>query len=83
MKRHPFDLISAFFGAVFATMGILLLARHGLEPRHLEVVGPALVIAAGVALLASVVRASRTARGPVVSNGEGGEALVEEAPPEP
>lgn len=63
MKRHPFDLISAFFGAVFATLGVLLLARHGLEPRHLAVVGPALVIAAGVALLASVLRSSRRGEG--------------------
>lgn len=59
MKRHQFDLISAFFGAVFATLGVLLLARHGLEPRHLAVVGPALVIAAGAALLASVLRSSQ------------------------
>lgn len=59
MKRHSFDLFSAFFGVVFATFGILLLSgRHGLEPRHLAVVGPVVVVAAGVALLASVLRAA-------------------------
>ncbi|HEU5001482.1 MAG TPA: hypothetical protein VFW71_01720 [Actinomycetota bacterium] len=84
MKRHPFDLFSGFFGALFAVLGILLLSGpHGLQPGHLAVVGPAVVIAAGVALLASVVRGFRSRPGtPDAYAEEPADPLVEEVPPE-
>ena len=66
MRRHPADLLSLFFGLVFAAAGLLLLSGGG-GALSLAWVGPLVAIALGAVL----VLAARTSQPP-----------AEEQPPE-
>ncbi len=61
MHRHPADLLSLFFGLLFASVGLVLLSG-GSGALSLAWVGPLVALALGVLL----VFAARSSRGPVV-----------------
>lgn len=59
MSRHPADLLSLFFGLVFAAIGLLLLSGGG-GALSLAWVGPLVAVALG-AVLVLAARSSRPA----------------------
>lgn len=67
MKRHPLDLVSAIFGALFTAAGLIFLISPDpwsllFETANLSWVFPTVVLIGGAALLFSVAnpRASRS-----------------------
>jgi hypothetical protein len=65
VKRHPLDILSLVFGLVFLAVGVTFLIPADAERLAESVVnlanwgGPALVLAAGLGLLASSLRRQR------------------------
>lgn len=72
MQRHPFDAVSFGFGALFATVGLLLLTGRA-GTMAMEWVGPAVALGLGVLILI----AARPRRSVVEDE------AAPEAPPEP
>jgi len=62
MKRHRLDLVSAFFGIVFLGLGLTILGGNGsVSLRYLTVLGPILLVALGIVLVAAAIRRPRPA----------------------
>ena len=76
MQSHPFDAISAFFGAVYAGIAALVLASDEvLFDLDADWIGPAVVVLLGLALLLTGLRSGRR-RDEAVSAVEPGEVGV-------
>lgn len=57
MKAHRLDLLSGFFGIIFLSLGVTILAGRGeVSLRYLSVLGPVLVVAFGLVLVAAALR---------------------------
>lgn len=57
MQSHPFDAISAFFGAVYAGIAVLVLASDAvLFDLDADWIGPAFVVLLGLVLLLTGLR---------------------------
>jgi len=60
VKRHPVDVFSLVFGAVFALLGVtFLLSRVDYAKLHLEWIWPIPLIAMGTLIIALALRRDR------------------------
>lgn len=87
MKKHPFDPWSFFFGVLIAGIGVLFLASDIFIARPqtifntIGIVGPLLVVVAGLALMAPVFR--RKSRSKDESLASVDPDVTDEFPPSP
>ena len=76
MSRHPLDLVSLLFGAVFTAIGVVyLIPTIGLRALWSPQLWPALLVVVGLWLIASTMRRrSRSEDGPAPGNDDSADA---------
>jgi hypothetical protein len=83
VQRHRIDLVSAFFRLLFAGAGVAILAgSRGVSLHYLSVLGPLVIVAFGLVLVAATLRRpphGREAPEPMAA-GDSASPVTEELP---